>query len=228
MTRPVNHQVNCIETSSLRGHPARFWYRESTTDLSTVFASFSAWGQPAHDEYALADLHPRRFLDIGGHIGVVTVAVLLDNPDATAVVIEPLPENVELLRRNLDANGVADRTSVIEGAVGTGDEQIVTYRAMDDVHRFVGLSTDDYPGAESVTVPTAHLSGSFDVVKIDCEGCEWRALLDPVVLATPLIMGEWHWGAGADAIAELLRDTHEVTVSTNPNGQDGNFRAVRR
>src|SRR3546814_6894147 len=50
-----------------------------------------------------------------GHIGAVTVAVLVDNPECRAVILEPLPENIAAIHQILDEAGVADRAIVIYG-----------------------------------------------------------------------------------------------------------------
>lgn len=218
-----------MRTTTPRGEVARMAYREGTTDLSTIFATFSPWGGKPEDEYGLAEFHPRRFLDIGAHIGAVTVAVLLDNPECQAVCIEPLPENVELLERNLTTNGVWDRATIIPAAVGTGRLSRIGYGLghADELHRFIGSTVEfDYDG-EAVTVTNADaVDGTFDLVKLDCEGCEWTALGWSAVQTAPVIVGEWH-SAHRSRVATMLPD-HDVTVRETDGGAFGTFRAVRR
>jgi FkbM family methyltransferase len=233
--------VRSIDVLSLRNRtPLRMQYREGTTDLSTVSSAMWMWGA-VDDAYGLRDQYPSTYLDLGAHIGAIVVAVLVDNPACRAVAIEPLPENLALLRHNIAENGVADRVTVIEGAIGLDATQRVAYRTPpepDDgwVHRYVGTPVLDSYDGWSVVTPTHTLSDlvdmlgdSIDLAKIDCEGCEWVALTDPAVARARQWLGEWHSpGGDAATIEALLSATHDVTVSTNPNGLDGPFRAVRR
>ena len=85
-----------------RGNPATLMARDDTSDLSVIGSTFAGVaGSPLVDEYGLKNTYiTGRFVDVGAHIGSVTVAVLLDNPNATAICVEPIPENVAVLREN--------------------------------------------------------------------------------------------------------------------------------
>lgn len=233
--------MSTIDTTSPRGAAVSFVHREGTTDLSTIFATFSPWGGPPNDEYHLADLYPATFIDIGGHVGTVTVAVLVDNPECRAVVVEPLPENIEVMRENFARNGVSDRVTVLYNAIGTELFQRIGYtlaRVPDvpDVHRFVGSPVSaDYAG-ESVDIPTTTLAACFavlgvdtvDLMKIDCEGCEWVALMDAAIGNVKRIVGEYHGNPGIPGLEALLGKTHDLLTVPHDHGGTGMFEAVLR
>ena len=214
-----------------RGQPVTMWLRADTNDFNTANACLNG------DEYGLRDLRVSgKALDIGAYTGGVTVALAVDNPDLHVTAIEPVPGNVELLRRNIEANGLVGRVTVIEGAAGDGSEVNVRYGYSGSElachHAFVGnMGMLEEPGPENphtvsrMRSQTLRSLGEFAFVKIDCEGCEW----DIDLSAVPHIRGEWHPVRGHKQVdfLERLIDTHEVTFS-GPVAGPGGFVAVWR
>lgn len=219
-----------------RGHPATFAVRDDTSDLSVIGSTFAGVaGSGLVDEYALRDTHiTGRFVDVGAHIGSVTVAVLLDNPDATAICVEPIPENVAALRENLALNGLTERATVIEGAVGT---DAVFYRFAGTEHletnRYIANSTGivfgESQSSERIAVRRVALSELLPcaAMKLDCEGGEWALFRQRGLATVPLIFGEYHFGEGQPGVTKALGRTHAITFDHVGDGA-GNFRAVRR
>jgi FkbM family methyltransferase len=220
------------------GHPATVWYRLDTNDWNTATSCLSA------DEYRTRTLDfEGPFLDIGGYIGTVSLAVLLDHPNTHAIIVEPLPENLELIERNLAANGLTDRATVIAGLVGSGEVTITyAYRETenDRHHAFVGNAYGRSGTGEHRTVTYQGLSfrdiAPFGVpfVKIDCEGGLWSILHE--MTAVPLIAGEAEpvplpdGTTGSRALLEsILGPTHDIEWGA-PAGEPGDwgFWAVRR
>lgn len=211
------------EVQSPRGVPVTLYARESTSDLSTIGSTFRLWGHLV-DEYGLRDIRSDGLLvDVGAHVGTVAIAFLLDNPNARAVAVEPLPENVDLIRMNAESAGVTDRLTIYERTIGG----TTVHYGYDD-HRYIG-NIGGSTANTAISVPSISLStialahGPIDVLKLDCEGCEWSALADPVVAKVRLIIGEYHQ-RGPSALS-ILRETHDVTADS---GTTGNFRAVLR
>jgi FkbM family methyltransferase len=219
---------------SPRGVPGHIYVRDGTSDLSLVLGHFSIPWAAGDDEYGLRDLTVRGvFVDVGAHIGSVALAVLLDNPDATAILVEPLPENMALARETMSDNGLSDRVTFVTAAVGSAK---VRYGAEDVDDRFVGnIGTHDGQTitAEVVTLPqlVAMAGGRIAAMKVDCEGGEWGLLRSTAVRHVDLIFGEWHGNTshrdGRARLDALLGKTHEL-VSVTDVGGIGLFRAVRR
>jgi FkbM family methyltransferase len=197
--------------TSPRGQPGFIAVRDDTSDLSVVLSTLSNSWQVGDDEYHLADLHVDGvFVDVGGHIGTVTVAVLLDNPNATALIVEPLVENIELIRATIERNNL--KAEVIEGAVGTTTVKVGKFHN----DRFIGNL--DFPDYETRTVKKITLralvkkaGGSIAALKTDCEGGEWGLLDDKLVDGIPHIFGEYHGDPGPDGLERMLGRTHSLT-----------------
>jgi len=199
------------------GNPLPLYTRDGTADWNTCRASTT------EDEYGVKGLsfqYPAVALDIGGYVGSFTAALLVDHPELYVVVVEPIPENVEMIRANLA--GTHDRIIgghvLHEAAVGVhGGEVTVRYDfegddgRVDDFagqHRYVGNTSGfTYYSHDrehkTVTVPTLSIAdlvpkGDIALCKIDCEGGEWLFLDDPDVARIALIVGEWHPNTGYD------------------------------
>ena len=233
-----------------RGNPCVVYIREGTNDWNTANACLGR-----NDEYNTAGYDftgtSGLFVDIGGYLGTVALAVLLDHPGTRAIIVEPIPENLDLIRRILSINGVLDRASLIAGAVGSGQTTIhYGYDPSPDLsdqanennlhHAYVGNGVGS-GGAPHKSVTYQGLSyrevigdEAPAMVKIDCEGGEWPVLHE--MTDVPLIVGEYHpitlpdGSVGSRALAEsILGATHDITYG-GPIGspEAWGFRAVRR
>lgn len=212
-----------------RGKPVSMWVREGTNDWNTCQSCLT------EDEYRIGGLHfTAEALDIGAYTGGVTVALLVDNPELHVTAVEPLPENLDLLRANLALNGVDDRCIVIPGAVGVGEVRIhyrYTGSANDRHHAFVGNAygsdaagphqTVTYQGISFDELPVA------EFVKIDCEGGLWAILHE--MTEVPRIAGEAEpvplpdGGVGSRALLErILGPTHDIEWGAEP-GEPGDW-----
>jgi FkbM family methyltransferase len=206
------------------GRPYRMQCREGTTDLLTAQSS----ARP-NNEYDLPQDLTGWAMDIGAHIGAVTVPLLLDNPGLRVVAVEALPENAAALRYNLELNGVESRSIVVWAAASDRTDEVrISYSlnsppdddAMASAHRFIGSGYAP-EGAPSVMVRGARLRGlmllrgthqdePIDWMKIDCEGCEYPFLEGggDHLRMVRFITGEVHFGA--ERLRSILEPTHDV------------------
>ncbi len=118
---------------------------------------------------------PALVVDIGSNIGLSALYFLTRGPHVRCRLYEPVPRNVERLRRNLE--GYEDRYELEQVAVADFDGE-AEFR-LDPFGRYGGIGIQ---GDEMTTVPCRHIDGlledvlrsadSISVLKIDVEGYE--------------------------------------------------------
>ncbi len=151
----------------------------------------------------------RTILDIGGNVGLFTLAARRRFPDALLHVYEPNRTLEPHLR--VQAAG-AGAVCFIE-AVGAEDGEVSFFPTLDSMTgTVVPASAIAVDRAEAVTVPQTALrraldrlggeGGTVDLVKMDCEGAEWAMLEDRASLARiGRLLLEYHPRPGRDAEA---------------------------
>lgn len=146
-----------------------------------------------------------RIFDIGGNIGYYPLLELsLLAGSGQMVVIEPLPENVALLKRNLRLNGYSE-VPVIEAAISnTLSKKIFHVSEHSNLGTFhpegavVEILTGDKLEVDTLTVPMlAQRFGPPDLLRMDIEGHEvevFSSMLDDISkgMYAPTIIFETH------------------------------------
>lgn len=207
------------------GREAEVWCREGTNDAMVAEACIE------QDEYRTYRSDATRIADIGGHIGSWSLGYLLDHPEADAVIVEPIPDNMAVIQRNLARNGVLSRAVALPYALAPGISTGIRWNWRNaegaEMHRYIGGQLmpegveSDVLEVVATDVPRLlALMGwtRIDLMKIDCEGGEIALSGEGV----GTIVGEYH--VHRDLIRGILAATHSVTFE----GQDtfGSFRAV--
>lgn len=224
-----------------RGRIVDWETRTDTNDAALVM------GIIALDEYGLGQLPLLSGLaiDVGAHIGTIAIALAADHPDLHVIAVEPVPESVEGLRRNVTINGFDDRITIVAAAASAPGQKTTTlrwnYRSAantDEAYivdsRYIanifGPADSESDTHRVKTVSLDDLADGYDriaLIKIDCEGCEWSFLRSSRVADVDLIIGEYHNGGGLDSLRRLIGETHDVE-QTGGHEDVGTFRAVRR
>lgn len=127
--------------------------------------------------------HTGAMVDIGANIGVVSVyAALLG---ARVIAVEPQRDNLELLRRNLDLNGVTDRVQVLPVAAhrDSGSAYITAWRGNSRVVFDPQSDADPTPVLSLADLLDEAGVDECDVLKVDIEGAEY-ALIDGADIET--------------------------------------------
>lgn len=215
--------------------------RPGTSDWNTV----NACAAPS-DEYRLPRGWRGWALDIGAHIGGCTIPLLLDNPDLRVQAVEAVDENARLLAANARRNGVDDRLEVYCAAAADVAGRMATIALPDEEqHHWIGNQTHTSGVLRHVpTIDIHHLmarkvirdsdhGGTYETlpviqyawVKIDCEGCEYPFLSDPLAnVYLDRIEGEVH--GDHQTLVDMLTPTHIVDLDTSV--APAHFRATAR
>jgi FkbM family methyltransferase len=134
-------------------------------------------------------------LDIGAHVGTFACALAQRAGRARFVCVEPSPVASDWLARNLEANDLVGRVTILRAAVagtdgeGTlwelGDASCVSSTIEERGHRRGNRRGNPVPvRTVSLESLVSGAGGTPAVVKIDCEGGEYDAILN-----SP----EWCW-----------------------------------
>lgn len=169
-----------------------------------------------------------RIVDLGANAGFTAVYFSRLFPDATIACVEPMPNNIALLKENLALNNV--NAIVFEAAATTDDEKII----MEAGDKDYGNKVHDIPFGKVMNNGTLEVDGlsmntiikklgweNIDLLKIDIEGYEGVLLNknnDWLAKVTTIIM-EIHEGVTIDFIKSVVQPyglTHEKF-------QDGNW-----
>jgi FkbM family methyltransferase len=142
---------------------------------------------------------PATILDLGANIGLTTVYLSRLFPGAKLACVEPVPESLRLLARNLELNTV--RADVFAAAVDTRDgAMVMALQARDYEHKIAATPVrSSRPTLEvaGMSVPTILRALAWDrigLLKVDIEGheaalfareCEWLYRVDAMCI-------EWH------------------------------------
>lgn len=133
-----------------------------------------------------------RWLDVGANIGSFTVRI---SPLVEAVVaVEPDPDNVRVLRTNLDLNSLANVTVVEAAATTSSDATVVLALAKSQMsHRVGRVRGREHVDVAAVSVDALIDEFKIDCLKLDCEGSEADILERTDLSSIKTIAYEWHF-----------------------------------
>lgn len=176
-----------VSRTELLTHQRIGTYGPFAIDAKFAFSDFASWGGGHNDGFSACVEACRGkscVLDVGAHIGLVTLPVAsVMAADGRLVSFEPAESNRRLLLRHLAANAFA--SVVVEGAlVGDSEAAAVEFYEMDDASGMNTVVAGAMDGAyRAVTKSQVTLDGycernglSPQVIKIDVEGAELGVL----------------------------------------------------
>ncbi|UMB76863.1 FkbM family methyltransferase [Dickeya fangzhongdai] len=148
------------------------------------------WETPVRRELQRLLTPGSTFIDVGANIGLHTLyATTLIGETGRIIALEPHPVTRELLRKNLEINGLLDRVAISPLAISNEDNSTVLFEYFAEHPAMSGLKiskeilekfngTIERTEVNTITIDT--LVSNYDIVpdliKIDVEGFEYSVL----------------------------------------------------
>jgi FkbM family methyltransferase len=175
-------------------------------------------------------------IDIGSNIGYFSVLCgRLIGSSGRMICVEPAPENVDLLTRNIALNGLADRTTIVPLCMGDAETTVTLHRDKTNQGNHSIAAGNIVSERDSVDVRCTTLDSLLatyamprvDLIKMDVQGSELRVLKGAAktLAAHPeakIIIEFWPFGlrnAGAEPeeVLKILRDAgYHFTDTEDP------------
>jgi FkbM family methyltransferase len=184
----------------------------------------------------------RAFVDVGANIGTATLCALIRFRAARALALEPDPDNFRLLRMNLVANDVDDRTVAARVAVSERAATLELERATHNIgdHRIRtgaengagaigeaerGVIPVEAVGLDAATRGHGIEPGDIGLVWVDVQGHEPQVLAGATGLiesGVPLVIEYWPYGLKrAGGLERLHQQLGESFTDVWDLGEEG-------
>jgi FkbM family methyltransferase len=159
----------------LRSRRAKFplWCRPRSSDLFVFEQVFIDL------EYSCVDgvVDPKLIIDCGANVGYASAYFLSKFPDARVIAIEPDPDNVKWLRRNLEPYG--NRATVLDSAIWSHPVGLIVEANHGDGLEWARQVRESLPGetphliaTDLATILDKSGADSISILKMDVEGSE--------------------------------------------------------
>lgn len=219
LLRPLDRRgrVSVSENYTIKGIPLRI------SDGSRSYVTHSIARELEKDQYGIDSIPFQDgdvALDIGAHVGLVSIYLAKRHPGVRVLAFEPWGPNYRRLVHNLKANGVSNVKAFNEAV--TGDGRAVSLVASPrntggvSAQQQVTQPTDEWGSAPSVTLDEVFRReglGAVRFLKIDCEGSEHEILKASSNLhRIDYVSGEFHinshlrsQGHSIEGLAQLVQ-----------------------
>lgn len=160
-----------------------FYVRPHSKDCETVFYYWVP-GKPVYN-INLSIPDNGTVIDIGAHIGAVSLRTAIMEKNIKVYSFEPFPENFELLKKNIRANNLGKAITPYKLAVSniSGKRKLFTCTERTDGHTFYRHKDFKFGKAvnvDCITIPeflSLKKIKKIDFLKIDAEGTEYDIFL---------------------------------------------------
>ena len=116
-------------------------------------------------------------LDIGSNIGLFP---LLSENAKKIICIEPLKEAIPILRKNIEANKLSDKTKIINAAVGKRGKLILEVDKKLNLSKIVDKRTENSYEIKSFELKELVKKYKSNLLRMDVEGYEYEILFNKI------------------------------------------------
>lgn len=223
------------------GKEVKVYTREGTNDWNTLYSCI------VEDEYNIGSIPKdeiaKKAIDIGAHAGGCSLALL--SRGFNVIAVEPLPENVELIMKNVEANGWQRNFTLHERAINAQSGKKVVLRYGNEAtesgshHRFIGNTVDSSDWQEGLwdqgreikvdTISIDDILKDIDdvsILKIDCEGAEWSAFSGASrdsISKINRVVAELH---GLPSTVDMYQEFHDLLGKDFKNTTEAQFKDI--
>ena len=176
-------------------------------------------------ELEMLDVKGKVVIDIGANIGDSPVYFVLKGAERV-IAIEPFPYTYELLKNNISTNGVSEKVTALNVAIGGKTGMINVSPILTNTVGTLAINMHDGVPIKILTVDDLmeelNLNLNNIVLKMDCEGCEYEVLSN--ISKTNLnkineIFIEYH--NGIKSLKEILSQNEYITTVKSKEGKMG-------
>ena len=218
------------------GH--KIFYRSNTYDIDVINEIFFRKGSRAEYYINYKNLSPSVIFDIGGNIGLAAVYFAKLFPNAQIFTFEPMPENFELLKKNISC---FKNIKGFNFGLGLSNGEFPIYSNVDQKNKG-GFSLyqkneqehDKYCDVKINSVSEFLIENNIekiDLIKIDTEGAEHEiitAFPEEVLENIKWITGELHGNKDDDLMRYLSQWFYACYKDEKQTGPNRNFIATNK
>ena len=167
----------------------RFYVSKNDEGLSSQLKAFG-FREPVNIEYYYKFIDSSDIvLDIGANIGFFTI---LSENAKKIICVEPLKQAIPLLKKNIKANNLENKTKVVNAAVGEKGKLIIEVDKKLNLSRIVRKKNKNTYEIESFDLKSLVKKYKSNMLRLDVEGYEYEILCKKIPKEIKKISIEFH------------------------------------
>lgn len=189
--------------------------KERKATFNKILNNGDIWGIFLKEEYRKFNVVDKLVIDIGANVADSSIYFMLQGA-RHVIAIEPFPSNAAIAEGNIISNNFSDRITLIQAGCSASNSHV----NIDDTHQTSSISQlqssergTKIPVFTLETIIRKYVREPSDIViKMDCEGCEYDALLSTTDNALEKVSDlqiEYHYG-NHNLVSKLIKSGFKV------------------